>query len=432
MTKLSKTIFLAALVAAGVVSGASQTRKAPPARPAERVVADPLVDIEKLLEKQQYDQAEIKLLELVKTQPENPQAWFDLGFARSQLNRNTDAIAAYKKAVELSPKWFEASLNLGVALAASGNFAEAASVLVKTVELKPATNEKPSLSKAWFSLAQVLEDSAPKEALSACQKAAELSPNDQEITLAAARLMVRTGDTAGAEPIYLKAADAGNDQATERLISLYLEQKRLTDAETWLRKYLGTHPQSVPAQAQLGRVLAAQGKNKEALALLEAIPNAAGDPASARELANLYMQDKQYEPAARLYQSLLPRSPRDAELHWNLGSALLHLHKYPEAQDELLKAVSLKPSLADAYFELAFAAQQNKNYEMAIRVLDARAKMLPENAATYWVRAVSYDSLHAHKQAAEYYRQFLAVDAGKSPDQEFQARHRLIAIDPRR
>jgi hypothetical protein len=30
----------------------------------------------------------------------------------------------------------------------------------------------------------------------------------------------------------------------------------------------------------------------------------------------------------------------------------------------------------------------------------------------------------------EYYQKFLAVDAGKSPDQEWQARHRLIALDP--
>ena len=30
----------------------------------------------------------------------------------------------------------------------------------------------------------------------------------------------------------------------------------------------------------------------------------------------------------------------------------------------------------------------------------------------------------------ENYRQFLATDDGKMPDQEWQARHRLMAIDP--
>jgi hypothetical protein len=39
--------------------------------------------------------------------------------------------------------------------------------------------------------------------------------------------------------------------------------------------------------------------------------------------------------------------------------------------------------------------------------------------------------LKAVKQAVEYYQRFLAADAGKLPDQEWQARHRLIALDPR-
>jgi hypothetical protein len=38
--------------------------------------------------------------------------------------------------------------------------------------------------------------------------------------------------------------------------------------------------------------------------------------------------------------------------------------------------------------------------------------------------------LKAVKQAVEYYQRFLAADAGKLPDQEWQARHRLIALDP--
>lgn len=434
--RLRRAVLPCLLVATLVASGASQTHKMPPARPVERVAADPLIEIEKLLEKQRFAEAEIKLLELVKTQPENPQAWFDLGFAQSGLSKNTEAIAAYRKSVELSPKWFEASLNLGVALASSGNFKDAAPVLKNAVQLKPTTGGPQALSKAWFSLGEVLEDSEPKEALSAYQKAAALAPDDPAITLAMAGLIAKSSDPSGAEPLYLKLAETGpdhatNDQATEGLISLYLKQKRLPDAESWLRKYLSKNPQSLPAQAQLGRVLAAQGKLKEGLALLEAVPNATADPASARQLADLYMQDKQYAPASALYQKLLGRSPRDAELRWNLGSALLHEHKYPEAQDELLKAVQLKPSLAGAYFELAYAAQQNKNYELAIRVLEARAKLLPENPATYWVRAVSFDSLHAYQQAAENYHKFLEVDGGKSPDQEFQARHRLIAIEPK-
>jgi hypothetical protein len=39
--------------------------------------------------------------------------------------------------------------------------------------------------------------------------------------------------------------------------------------------------------------------------------------------------------------------------------------------------------------------------------------------------------LKAVPQAVEYYQRFLAADAGKLPDQEWQARHRLMALDPK-
>jgi tetratricopeptide (TPR) repeat protein len=108
----------------------------------------------------------------------------------------------------------------------------------------------------------------------------------------------------------------------------------------------------------------------------------------------------------------------------------MHQQKYPEAQTVLLKAVQLKPDLVEAYFDLGYAAEQNKNYELTIRALDARAKLQPENPATLFLRATAYDNLRMYKPAAQNYKLFLATAAGKYPDQEFQARHRLKAILP--
>jgi tetratricopeptide (TPR) repeat protein len=84
----------------------------------------------------------------------------------------------------------------------------------------------------------------------------------------------------------------------------------------------------------------------------------------------------------------------------------------------------------EAYFNLGYAAEQNKNYELTIRALDARAKLQPETPATYFLRATAYDNLRMYKPAAANYKLFLGVAGGKFPDQEFQARHRLKAILP--
>ena len=424
----------AALLASFAVFAFAQTRPAHKSPPAAATnddrAADALKDAESLLQKQQYQQAEEKLQAIVTQQSENPQVWFDLGFAQSHLGKITEAIAAYKKAMQLSPKWFEAQQNLGLALAKSGDLTAAASALKFAVTLKPTVGGQPALAAAWLSLAQVTEESAPQESLAAYQKATELDPANPDAQLGIARMAERSGNAAAAEQQYLKLAAAGSNDSIEQLIGLYLKQKRFTEAETWLHKYIAANPQNAAAQLQLGKLQAAEGKTQEAIATLEPLYNASPDPKVARDLASLYLETKQYPAAADLLGPLIAQSPTDAQLHLDYGTALMHQLKYSEAQTVLLKAVQLNPNLVQAYSDLAYAAEQNKNYELTIRVLDGRAKLQPETPATYFLRATAYDNLRMYKPAAANYKLFLGVAAGKFPDQEFQARHRLKAILP--
>lgn len=429
---ISKSI-PALLLAWTAVLTAAQVHSAPHPRAtpsAQDRAADDLKDAEDLLQKQQYQQAEEKLQALVSKQNDNPQAWFDLGFAQARLGQTADSITAYRKAAELSPKWFEAQQNLGLALAKSGDLSGAAAALRIAATLKPTAGGQQALSRAWLSLAQVTEESQPQEALAAYQKAAELDPANSDAVLGAAKLAEHSGNLAAAEQQYLKLAESGNSEGIRRLVGLYIQQKRYDDAETWLRKYMAANPSNMAAQIQLGKLLAAEGKTQDAIAALEPAYNSAPDPNLARELAALYLDAKQYDGAAKLLQGLVAQNPADAQLHLDYGQALVHLHKYPEAQTELLKALQQNSRLIDGYFDLAYSAQQNKNYELVIRVLDARAKLQPETPGTYFLRATAYDSLRMYKPAAENYKHFLAVAAGKFPDQEFQARHRLKAILP--
>ena len=66
---------------------------------------------------------------------------------------------------------------------------------------------------------------------------------------------------------------------------------------------------------------------------------------------------------------------------------------------------------------------------MTLQVLDLRAKISAETAGSLFLRATSYDKLHQVKQASAAYQAFLTLANGKFPDQEWQARHRLIALE---
>ncbi|HVG90551.1 MAG TPA: tetratricopeptide repeat protein, partial [Alphaproteobacteria bacterium] len=288
------------VLASCVLLAAAQTRppqKAHPQVAAEDRAADALKEAESFLQKQQYPQAEEKLQAIVLKQAQNPQAWFDLGFAQSHQGKTAEAIAAYKKAAASDPKWFEAQQNLGLALARSGDFPAATAALKTAVTLRPTVGGQQALAAAWLSLAQVTEDSQPQDSLAAYQKAAELDPANAEAQLGIARMAERSGNAAAAEQQYLKLAAAGNNDSIESLISLYLKQKRFSDAETWLHKYLAANPQNTAAQLQLGKLQAAEGKTQEAIATLEPLYKTSPDPKIARELAGLYLATKQY-PAA--------------------------------------------------------------------------------------------------------------------------------------
>jgi hypothetical protein len=46
-----------------------------------------------------------------------------------------------------------------------------------------------------------------------------------------------------------------------------------------------------------------------------------------------------------------------------------------------------------------------------------------------FLEATAHDKLHHTKQATDLYKQFLSVANGQFPDEEWEARHRLITLE---
>jgi tetratricopeptide (TPR) repeat protein len=209
-----------------------------------------------------------------------------------------------------------------------------------------------------------------------------------------------------------------------------MRAKHLPEAEQILRRLVAIAPQDENGHLQLGRVLSAESHDAEAAAELQkALALRADDLEALRELAFVQERSKQYAEAEKSYRSLLIHFPKDAELHNGLGSVLLPQLKYAEAQNEFFQCVRMKPDWGVAYGQLALAAAGNKDYDLAIKALDARKKLLPEPPSSLFLRATYYDHLHRLPEAIEGYKAFLAVSNGQFPDEEWKARHRLIAIE---
>ncbi|SPE28215.1 Tetratricopeptide repeat protein [Candidatus Sulfotelmatobacter sp. SbA7] len=428
------TLLLAAL-GAGCMSAAGQTVRHHKIAQPDPSFPPELIQAESDIEKKDYAAAEPLLKKVVADDPKNYQAWFDLGFVYNAQGNLTESIAAYRKSVAAKPDVFESNLNLGISLAKAGQ-PDAEQFLRAATTLKPTANVDEGRARAWLSLAHVLEASKPEEAIAAYQRAATLTPKDPEPHLAAGTLLVKAYHFADAEQEYKQALtiDPASSEALIGLANIYTRGNRFLDAQQVLEKIVALHPDDTQARLLLSRVLVQMGKNDEAVASAQAASKLDPmNPKIQRELADLYMSAKKYDQAEAVYRSLLNgKTDNPADLHHVLGVALLKQRKFPEAEQECLAAVKLKPDLGEAYGDLAVAAVENKDYQLAIKAADARAKFLPEIPIGYFLRASAYDHLRAYKPAAENYHKFLEVANGQYPDQEWQARHRLIAIEPKK
>jgi len=389
---------------------------------------------EDLIEKKDYEGAQPILLKLTATDNTNYEAWFDLGFVYSAEGDSKDSIAAYRQSVAAKPDVFESNLNLGLMLA-KANDPESEKFLRAATTLKPTARMEEGQERAWLSLAHVIESTKPDDALEAYRQAAALQPKDAEPHLSAAMLLEKGNHFADAMSEYQKALDLdpSSSKALSGLANVSMRSQQFGDAEKYLRQILAQHPDDATAQLQLARVLAAQKKDADSLSLLEqAAKKNPADLTLQSDLLQAYMNLKKFDLAESIYRQQVRLHPNDAELRARLGFCLLKEKRYGEAQQSLLQAVQLKPNYGEAYGDLAIAASEGGQYELAIRAVEARDHILPPLPTGYFLRASAYDHLRDYKDAALNYHKFLELDGGKYPDQEWQARHRLIAIEPKK
>jgi Flp pilus assembly protein TadD len=418
----------------------------------ERVDDTPpeIAQAEDAIQKNDFAGAETLLKKALDKDPKNYQAWFDLGFVLNHQGRVEDSIHAYRQCVAAKPDVFESNLNLGLMLVRY-NSPEAEQFLRAATTLKPTDHVEEGQARAWLALAHLLENTKPSEALQAYAKASELTPKDPEPHLSAGLLHERQKEFSDAEAEYKQALaldphskdpqntdpqkqDSQSTEAAIGLTNIYMKSNRLGDAEPLLRRLAAERPDDAGIHLQLGRVLAAEGKKDDAIAEFQtALKLAPADADAQREIADFYSSAGKNDLAEAAYRALLKTQPNDAELHRGLGHALLLQKKFPEAQQEFLTALRLKRDSPDVYVDLAFAASENKNYELTIRALNGRTLLnadLPP--ICFFLRASAYDHLRDYKQASLDYHHFLEVANGKYPDQEWQSTHRLIAIEPKK
>jgi len=393
---------------------------------------------EAALQLRDFSGAEALLQKAVAAQPDDYRAWFDLGYIYKNSQRPQDAVAAFRKSVALKPDFFESNFNLGLLLRdwprAGESAKESEKYLTAATQLTPSAHPQQSLMCAWLTLGLVqMWAGETADGLLSFAEASKLFPNDPEPHIMAGKYTEnKNPERAAIEYKKTLELDPTSRDAFLGLDRIYESQKNYAEAEIWLSKLEASDPDDPSPRLLLGQAFAAEGKYDQAVEQLkEELQVHPQNGFAALELAKVYAKAGEDSEAEQQFRIVVGAQPENAEAHYAFGSLLMREKKYPEAQQELTTAIDLNRDLIDAYGDLAAAAAANKNYFLALQVLNDRARMQADPPAICFLRATTYDNLKDVPKAVEYYQKFLAVDGGKFPDQEWQARHRLIAIDPK-
>ncbi len=407
----------------------------------EQAMAQDLREAETALEQKDYKTAEARLRVLAAANPKDGRVLYDLGFAEERNGEDGDAAKAYQGSIAAIPGFAEPKVALGLLDARSGNVVEAHRVLLEAANLESAAPELRA--RAMRALAHLDERDRPEAAREELLAALKLTPETPDDVLAGAELADRAGDDAGAEAAYRRTLKLMPDDvdALAGLSHVLQRQKKLDEADSVLTEALKAHPNDVRLVAQAVSLYTAEDKEAKAIPMLEQLrasdPTVAANPETTRLLAKLYYVSGNNAGAETLYKELVAKQPDDPTLLDALGSAQVQQGNDAAAELTFGKAVQMRQAFHDdqawgeAAGHLAFAASKNNDPKMCLQALAARATVLPNSATSLFLEATAHDSLRQNKEAAKAYRAFLAVADGKFPDQEFQARHRLIALEPK-
>ena len=410
---------------------AQETTVNSPAVAAPQPVSGEVAAAEAAIAKSDWKAAEAKLDPWLLAHPADARALFDAGYVADAENRLDDAAVLYRKAVEANPQSFEAHVSLGLLLARQGKLADARPELAAATALDPGEAGPSAKAQAWRALAQIDREADPAAASEDLLQALKLSPETPADTLLAASLADKAGQLDAAEAAYRRvlAKDPKSAPANAGLAHLMIARKKYPEAEDPLRTALEQSPGNPALTAQLATVLAAEDK-AEALPLIQKLHDAhPKDAAITRMMAEVLAQAGDAAGSDRLYVALLAASPEDAALLVAHGQNLVRQLKYTEAFAAFDKATKLDPASGDGWSGLAFAASKTSQPSVALHALTMRSKYLPEVPSTYFLWATSYDSVHDRTEAISYYHHFLESSAGKFPDQEWQARQRLLLLE---
>lgn len=376
--------------------------------------------------------------EAIKIVPEFPEAEYQRGNALNSLGKTIEAEKAFRRAIELREDWTLPMTALGSLLVDKNSFAEARQLLTKVIELD--SRNFPAYSALTEILIKSKADSDTlKELLSKIRILASATKPTAALWLSRAALENALGDKVSAKSSLNRALEIEpkNKPALLKRAELALDENDSAKATEIAAVFYKIAPNSPDAKFLQAKIFAFEGKNDEALKLLDSINKPDSNVTQLRNKiiaetsANAIDLEKQLETnpkdafiLGRLCSLLRKENPaksldycrRAAEAEPNninhavgFGAALVQFKRFDEAVLIFRRILQIAPENFTAHANLATALFELKRFEEAKSEFIWMIKQQPDLAITYFFLAISHDNLGQYPDAMANYQQFLKL-----------------------
>lgn len=359
-----------------------------------------------------YDEAIVAFQHVLQLNPQNAEAYCELGAAYRLKEKTDDALEAYLYALELpasSQTYGVAHLCLARLYHSQGRFANAEN------HGRHATNLLPRTAESFFRLADTyVQRGKLALAVPAYQQALALDANLAPVYQGLGKIAFLQNRLEEAAQYYQKALTIAPYHAethynlgliyrrlaqssdgniakqslveAKNLMTSFQQVKTYNEKTNRYRRLLLEQPTALEPHIKLAEAHIEMG-NSEAAIRAYKIATALHPKTLPlyHNLGGLYMQTGQFAEAISAFQRLLQLDDTDAEAYLHLGWLHARQRKFTEAQNYLQIAIQRDKNLISAYYGLAEVYAQQQLFADAIAIYKRLTSVHPRDAKA-WVR----------------------------------------------
>jgi tetratricopeptide (TPR) repeat protein len=281
----------------------------------------------------------------------------------SERGREKEAIAVYRKLLDLDPKAAHVHFLLGQEIVKEGEYEAGLASVKKAFELEPANAD---IRLFYGQLLSSLKEHS--EALVVLGDLATSDPTNEEVLSILVDIEMERGDFLPARrrlEAYLKLAP-DSEFAHFKLGRVQRELGNLVAA----RKHFETALELAPTYYQAGTYLAIlkeeAGDMDGALEIYERLAHATNGALYHRKVAAMWLKKQDYPKALQAFENLIRVEPADVKTRIYVARLLIEMNRIDDARDDLRELVKMDPSNGALRIMLGMILETQDNLDDAL------------------------------------------------------------------